>query len=266
MVASDLDGTLLGPDSQLSSRSVEVLRRVRDAGIVVVAATGRSQRTALPRLRPAGVFDWAVCSNGAVLYDLAADRIVRHRPVPAATLGPLVAALDEHLPGYGLTWETPEGFVVDETFAALRPDWHAEPPAVGTLPTGPAPPAPPLTKVLVAHPTLGGDDLLDTVLSLLPPGLTSSWSGAEFVEVTGPGVDKVATLRSLCDQLGIAAAEVVAFGDQRNDLAMLRWAGRGVAMADAHPMVLDATSERAGVCAEDGVAAYLEALLASEPV
>ncbi len=89
---------------------------------------------------------------------------------------------------------------------------------------------------MIAHEELVLDELLDAVRPLLPPDLEVSSSGASFVEVTAPGVDKGAALARLADRLGLGAEHVVAFGDQHNDLAMLAWAGRGYAMANAHPV------------------------------
>jgi HAD superfamily hydrolase (TIGR01484 family) len=85
-------------------------------------------------------------------------------------------------------------------------------------------------------------------------------SGEWTVEVTAAGVDKAAALAELCAERGIEAAEVVAFGDMPNDLPMLAWAGRAVAVANAHPDVLAAAHELTSSNDEDGVAIVLERL------
>ena len=121
MIASDLDGTLLAPDGHVSARTVAVLRRAHEEGIVVVAATGRSHRTAAPRLAPVGVIDWAVCSNGAVLYDLAAGVVVDHHPIADSSVAATFAAVAESFPDAGFAWETPDGFVYEEAFLAVMP-------------------------------------------------------------------------------------------------------------------------------------------------
>ena len=68
LVATDLDGTLLGLEDIVSDRTRKAIRAVADAGIHVVAATGRSQWTAEPLVEPADGLDLVVCSNGASLY------------------------------------------------------------------------------------------------------------------------------------------------------------------------------------------------------
>jgi hydroxymethylpyrimidine pyrophosphatase-like HAD family hydrolase len=80
------------------------------------------------------------------------------------------------------------------------------------------------------------------------------------VEISGPGVTKASTLALLCEELGVAPDEVVAFGDMPNDLAMLRWAGTSYAMANAHPSVVALADRQAPSHEDDGVAAVLEEL------
>jgi hydroxymethylpyrimidine pyrophosphatase-like HAD family hydrolase len=95
----------------------------------------------------------------------------------------------------------------------------------------------------------------------MPPGCLASTSGAPFVDVTGDGVHKAFGIQRVCERFGIRSEEVVAFGDNHNDLAMLRWAGRGIAMGNAQPVVLDAVAEVTASHLDDGVAAVLETLL-----
>ncbi|HET9289540.1 MAG TPA: HAD hydrolase family protein, partial [Actinomycetes bacterium] len=76
-------------------------------------------------------------------------------------------------------------------------------------------------------------------------------------------VTKASALERLCRRLGVAASEVVAVGDMDNDLAMLAWAGTGVAVANATPEVLDAADEVTAANTDDGVALLLERILAA---
>jgi HAD superfamily hydrolase (TIGR01484 family) len=83
-------------------------------------------------------------------------------------------------------------------------------------------------------------------------------TGHGLIEISAPGVTKGTGLARLAGELGIAPAEVVALGDMPNDLPMLQWAGYGVAMANAHPAVLDAADEITAHNSEDGLALVLE--------
>ncbi|MEI2723503.1 MAG: HAD hydrolase family protein [Verrucomicrobiota bacterium] len=97
---------------------------------------------------------------------------------------------------------------------------------------------------------------------LLGPDLAVSHMGADAVEVAPAGVDKGVGLRWLCAHLGIAGGDVLAFGDEVNDLPMFAFAGRRVAVANASPAVRDAADEVAPSNADDGVAEVIERLLA----
>jgi hydroxymethylpyrimidine pyrophosphatase-like HAD family hydrolase len=81
-----------------------------------------------------------------------------------------------------------------------------------------------------------------------------------MVEISGLGVTKASTLEMLCAERGVAAEEVVAFGDMPNDLPMLAWAGTSYAMANAHSSVRELAGDTAPGNDEDGVAVVLERL------
>ncbi len=91
--------------------------------------------------------------------------------------------------------------------------------------------------------------------------MTTTWSSTgALVEISAAGVTKATTLALLCEELGVGAEEVVAFGDMPNDLAMLEWAGTSYAMANGHPSVLELAGHVAPANEDDGVAATLEEL------
>ncbi len=85
-----------------------------------------------------------------------------------------------------------------------------------------------------------------------------------FVELAAPGVGKDAALAQIAADRGIAAGEVVAFGDQLTDVGMLAWAGLGVAVANAHASALAAADEITASNDDDGVALVLERLFARQ--
>ena len=255
LVASDLDGTLLAPGAQLSPRTVAALAAADAAGLVVVPATGRSYHTALPRLTPAPGIRYVVCSNGAVVYDRAAGAVVDHTPVDAGALPALLASIRAGLPGATFSWETPGRYGSEVAFLDLpTPAGLTFETVVESL----GPPFPVITKMFVGHRALARDELLAVVTPLMVDGLVVSSSGAGWIEVTGAGVDKAAGVARVCARLGIDRSEVLALGDHHNDLALFAWAGRAVAMADGHPLVVAAADEIAPPCAEDGAAVVLE--------
>lgn len=257
LVASDLDGTLLGAGGAVSARTRRAVEAIAAAGIHVVAATGRSQWTARPLIEPVTGIELVVCSNGASLYDVRQDVSLAEYPIPDPVIDAILTGLAERFPGCLYGWETSADLFYDGGFVDYRPALDRLPSP--DLAVGPRPA--PIRKLMIAHRDVQHYALLDALTPLLPPDCLASTSGAPFVEVTGDGVHKAFGLQQVCARLGVAADEVLAFGDNHNDLAMLQWAGRGVAMANAQPVVLDAVTEVTASHLDDGVAAVLETLV-----
>jgi len=115
----------------------------------------------------------------------------------------------------------------------------------------------PAVKLLVRHPGLNPDTLRDRVVAAVGDRAVATWSVPGLVEISAPGITKAARLVQVADELGVAASEVVAFGDMPNDLPMLEWAGTSYAMANADPAVLAAATRVAPANDDDGVAAVL---------
>lgn len=262
LIASDLDGTLLGPDAVLADRTIAALERASAAGVHVVAATGRGWRSASDVLEAAAPIRHAVCSNGALHYDRQRAEIVRVHPMERSAMARAARIVIERLEGVGIGWELEDGsFEWDDGFVAHHPGAgqrsHHE--HVPSLPFD----DPPLEvlKLLVSYPDHGEDELYQLLHPLLPDDVETTASGISFIEITGAGVHKAKGLQALCDDLGVDAADVVAFGDNRNDLAMIQWAGTGYAMANANPALLEVADEEAPHHAEHGVAQVIESLL-----
>ena len=257
LVASDLDGTLLGPDATVSDRTRAALARVRQAGIVVVLVTGRPPRAVREIATRAGLGGLAICANGALVYDLDADEVATSSPLPAPVGARLVSELREALPGVVFASEDERGFRRETAWAhrgLAQADEivHADPLDLV---------AEPVSKLLVRHPELRFSDLVERIRVLAGDEAVVTWSGVGLAEVSAAGVTKAYALDWVCRRLGIASSEVVAFGDMPNDLPMLAWAGHSVAVANAPEGVRMAADEVTASNVEDGVAVVLERLI-----
>ena len=257
LVATDLDGTLLGLGDVVSERTRAAIGAAVAAGIHVVAATGRSQWTAAPLVEPAEGLDLVVCSNGASLYHLREQRSLASYPIDDDVIDKVIVTLAEQLPGCVYGWETDDDLHYEAGFLAYRP--NLDRPASPDLLVGERPAR--IRKLMIGHPEVQHYAMLDAVVPLMPRGAFATTSGAPFVEVTGDGVDKAFGVRKVCERLGIASDEVIAIGDNHNDIAMVTWAGRGIAMGNAHPALLAAVDEQTASNVEDGVAQVLESLV-----
>jgi HAD superfamily hydrolase (TIGR01484 family) len=257
LVAADLDGTLLRGDGTVSARTRAALARVAAAGVTIVLVTARPPRAVRKLARDLGLGGLAICCNGALVYDLDAGSIVGGTPLSEATAHELIAALRRAAPGVCFAVEAEEGHGQEPAYAPHSP----HPPDDGLrLADAPALCTGGVAKLIALHPTLPLADLLHLAREAAGEVAVVTHSGAPFVEIAAPGVTKAAALATLCTARGIAPAEVVAFGDAPNDLPMLAWAGRGVAVANAHSDVLAAVAEVTAANDEDGVALILEVL------
>jgi Cof subfamily protein (haloacid dehalogenase superfamily) len=259
LIATDLDGTLLRKDESVSERTRQALQRVRAAGATVVLVSGRPPRTLQLIAQKAGVTGLAVCSNGAIIYDLEQEQIVESWPIAPEVTSRLIVQLREAAPGILFALELgtrygrepgypiprmvlPQGFdpVVEDALVLCRE---------------------PAVKLIARHTEFTTEALAELISRVAGETVLVTYSGVGFIEISAAGVHKAWALEKLCARLGISASEVIAFGDMPNDIPMLAWAGHGVAMSNAHPEVLQQANEITLSNMEDGVAVVLDRLL-----
>jgi Cof subfamily protein (haloacid dehalogenase superfamily) len=266
LVASDVDGTLLDPADQLSERTRAAVHRVVAAGVPFVLVTGRPPRWIPPVVELLGHAGLAVCANGAVCYDAATDRVSHSVTLDPMQLRDAAEVVATALPDAKLAVELPT------SSAAMNgvDQFLAEPGYTHPWPGADSETAPrdlllgrPAIKMLVRQSDANSDMMAAAVRELLgaqsgaPLDVTYS-TGYGLIELSAPGITKGTGLARLAGELGIAPADVLAVGDMPNDLSMLRWAGHGVAMANAHPAVLEAADEITAGNSQDGLALVLE--------
>ncbi|WP_433053773.1 HAD family hydrolase [Dactylosporangium sp. CS-033363] len=261
LVATDLDGTLVRSDRTVSPRTVKVFRRLHEAGVVFVLVTGRPIRWIFPVYSQLGIPALAICANGAATYDPATDTIVHSAPLEASVLAEACARLRAEVPEVVFAVERDGGRQMRHEPDFPVGPWEADHKSVGPatleeILTRPA------AKLLVRAGVQAPDEFTARVgacLTGIAEATNSSSSG--MVEVSAAGVTKASALARVARTHSVAAAEVVAFGDMPNDLPMLTWAGRGVAMSNGHPAVRAAADDVTAYSHEDdGVAEYLERL------
>ncbi|MER7894148.1 HAD family hydrolase [Micromonospora sp. NPDC094482] len=258
LVATDIDGTLLRDDRTLSPRTAQALARIAAQGTPVVLVTGRPIRWLKM------VYDQlngplpAICANGAVVYDPVNDEVLRADPLAPELLAEVARRLRAEVPGISFAVEIIDSRQMrHEAHYPLR--WDADADAIRAVETPEELLAAPAVKLLARAGEQDPDafvELVATALQGLAEATHSSYSG--LVEISAAGVTKAAGLAWYCARLGVDAGDVLAFGDMPNDVPMLAWAGRAVAVANAHPAVLKVAHEVTVANSEDGVAAYLE--------
>jgi Cof subfamily protein (haloacid dehalogenase superfamily) len=259
LLASDLDGTLVGPSGELSPRTRQMLATLDASGIPVVFVTGRPPRWI--EEVAAGRVGVAICANGALVVDLQTRTVLEATTFEPHVVLDVVARLRAALPGATFAVETLDGFAMERAYVRR---YDVGPVRIGVL-EDLVRDGPEVIKVLVKVPGARSDDLLATARPVLAGIATPTHSNAAdgMLEIGAPGVSKAAALARVAGHLGVVAADVVAFGDMPNDVEMLRWAGQSYAMAGGHPEAIAAAKGVAPPCEQDGVAQVVEALLAA---
>ena len=262
LVATDLDGTLVHTDGSITARTRAALAAAEAAGIEVVFVTGRPLRWAEEVFEHVGGHGLAIVSNGALVWDVAADAPSLERPIAPEVTVEVVDLLRAAIPEVRFATETVAGWAMEEDYAA-----HPADDGSGRHPRRTAPIAElarePVLKLLGLCPGRDPDELVAVAEAAVGRLVTVTHSSFPLLEISAHDVTKASTLALLCDQRGIAADQVVALGDMPNDLPMLTWAGTSYAMANAHPAVRAAATHVAPANDDDGVARVLEGLLDS---
>jgi HAD superfamily hydrolase (TIGR01484 family) len=262
LVALDIDGTLLKwvegvgtTYEQISAPVYAAVHRAREAGAHIVLASGRSPHG---MTRIADLLDlhtdgdtplWVVASNGAVLFRYPPLEVVYEETFDAA---PAVAAVLEHHPtalvaveergvGYRVNRPFPEGELSGEMVLAEVADLVSLP----------------VSRVIIRDPEATADDFVSLAARLGLHGTDYVVGWTAWLDLSPVGVSKASGLAHVADELGVDAADVLAIGDGRNDIEMLRWAGRGVAMGQSVDVVQDAADAVTGTVHDEGAATEL---------
>ncbi|MCS4592898.1 HAD family hydrolase [Brevibacterium sediminis] len=261
LVASDIDGTLLLNWKPISTATIDAIHRCQDAGIPFVLVTGRPIRWLAPIAEQIPDLGRVVCLNGAVVYDIASQSVVDAHTIDTETLTEITEAVRVDHPEARFAYETLNGGFIDREFVTGRPREARIIDDVSELA------GEDVVKVLVRLETSDSQAMHDLIDPLVDGTCHASFSEPDngLVELAPFGITKAKTLSDLCDHLGVAQSQVMAFGDMPNDIEMLSWAGHGVAMGNALGSVKAIAAAVTEAVDDDGVARYLDAVLDTRP-
>jgi HAD superfamily hydrolase (TIGR01484 family) len=260
LVALDIDGTLLKwiegagqTYEQVAPAVHDAVRRAHDAGAHIVLASGRSPHgmTTIADLLDleGGEPAWVVASNGAVVFRYPPLEVVHEetfdaRPAVEAILrehpGVLVA-VEERGVGYRVNRPFPAGELSGDMVITDVADLVAQH----------------VSRVIIRDPDSTAEDFLDRAgrLGLHGTDYVVGWTA--WLDLAPVGVTKASGLAIVADKLAVDQADVLAIGDGRNDIEMLQWAGRGVAMGQSIEEVRAAADDVTDSVYDDGAAAEL---------
>jgi len=265
LVALDIDGTLLKwvtgagtTHEEVPAAVYDAVQRALEAGTHVVLASGRAPHgmTAIAEqldLRDPLTTDgrlWIVASNGSVLVRHPPMEIVHEETFDAARAVHAVlerhpdalVAIEERGVGYRVSAPFPDGELGGESIVTHLDDLVSAP----------------VSRVIIRDPQATAEDFLSMAGQLGLHGTDYVVGWTAWLDLSPVGVSKASGLQYVAEQLGIGAADVLAIGDGRNDIEMLTWAGRGVAMGQSVQEVQDAADHVTDPVDADGAAVELD--------
>jgi HAD superfamily hydrolase (TIGR01484 family) len=246
LLALDVDGTLVDWDNVMTPTLREAVRDVAAQGVHVVLSTGRSVPGVIDAADKLGFDDGiAVASNGAVTFSYHPVEVLTTVTFDARET---VKLLLDHVPdaavaveeigrGYRINKPFPDGEITGEMILQSVEDLVAEP----------------VTRVIIRSPGQSAEEFIELAERLGLHGTNYFVGYTAWLDLAPSGVTKASGLESVASRLGVARSKVLAIGDGRNDLEMLRWAGRGVAMGNAPIEVQDAADDVTETVERDGV-------------
>lgn len=271
LLAVDIDGTLLNPEFQISPADLAALRRAHDAGVEILVVTGRRHRFALPIVQQLGFDIWIISSNGAVTRSMAGETF--HRDLlPAQTCRGLCTAMKSFRGNTVLTFDTDaKGAIVlehmDELNASIQ-RWLEKNlqyinfiiPIEDSLTTDPVQAmfCGPIARMREALATLDSSGLRDAITVLRTEYPVRDLS---IVDVLNQGCSKGHALERWAKYRGIEREQVMAIGDNFNDIEMLAFAGLPFIMGNASEELMAYGWPVTLSNAENGVAAAVEQVL-----
>jgi Cof subfamily protein (haloacid dehalogenase superfamily) len=264
-LAFDLDGTLLAPGAVLTERTRKVLRACMDRGIRIVIASGRSAASAEKYRREIGADGPMVCFNGAKVVDMPGREVLELRlldPLVADFCADLSRNMDVYYQVYFSRSREADGELLMGTKDSAEARGYRNHTGIqqvfGDI------------KAALAEAEFEGcikgmflaePAVLDRIRPLLEERFGDTVyitkSSPTFLEVLAAGVTKGSGLQIAMDHYGLSPEEVIAFGDEENDLPMFAVAGFAAAPANAQTRVCTASDLVIGANTEDGAAVFL---------
>jgi len=257
LLATDLDGTLMGASKVIPPRTYQAVHKAMDAGCWVSVATGRAFTMASYFARELGINAPLICYQGALIQDLRDGTVVYRVTFPLEVARRVAAFAQARRLSVQVYLEDHQAYtdrakpvvdtILDKSGRALIEvgdlvAWLDRPPY----------------KFLISERPEAMLDLVRDMQSEFDGAVNVTQSLDHLVEVTAPGASKGQALAHLAAHLGVAQEATMAMGDHDNDASMIAWAGLGVAMGNASPAAKAVADVIAPPLEEEGAAWAIE--------
>lgn len=258
LVAMDLDDTLLRDDWTISPRVVKAIQKAQAQGVKVTIATGRMPISTRPYAEQLGVDVPVITYHGAMIQQVLSGEVLFRRVIPSA----LATEIVDFVENVGIYSQI---YLKDRVIASQLNEWSREYARIASVHIEEA-----NLSVLLSQEPEGVEKILliaeEFDLDQLAPLLRQGYgekvhitkSKPHFLEITECSVNKGVALAALAEHFGIDQEEVMAIGDSFNDLEMIQYAGKGVAMGNARQEIKEQADIVTTSNEEDGVAEAIE--------
>lgn len=259
IVASDLDGTLLAPNHQLSDYTKHTLKQLHQQGYTFVFATGRHHVDVAGIREQAGIPAYMITSNGARVHDQN-DQLMFSDNVPSELVQAIINMVKQD-PDIQVHIYRNEEWLMSQEDELLR-NFHKDSGFSYSLFDIDHAPTEGVAKVFFTHPAQDHEHLVqyeDQLNAEFGERLNVAFSTPWCLEVMAANVSKGHALQVVAESLGHTLDNCIAFGDGMNDVEMLSMAGKGLVMGTSHIKVKQALPDNLviGANTDDAVAHYL---------
>lgn len=252
LLALDLDGTLFQDDLIITKEAKNAIKAAGDKGVVVTLATGRMFRSALPFAQQLGLTAPLICYQGAMVRNPVTNETLFHRPIPLELARQFIGEVQKrhlHVHTYVNDHLYVAAMTEEAQFYSRLAGVEAE--LVGNLLDFTDRPEREPTKLVITTQPDFALGLVDEFQAIFGEKLYVTRSHARLVEAVNPACSKGVALEALARALDIPQKQVMAVGDNLNDLPMFDYAGVKVAVANAAPGI----KEKADYVTQGAVAA-----------
>lgn len=259
IIATDLDGTLLNSDLKLSKRNREALKRLKSQGVRIVLCTGRpfdGMKHLIGELGLSGD-DYCISYNGSLVQSCDGKEVLHEASISADDFREIAA----YFAGFGLgihAMTRDKIYTYDKSIHSLT----VRESYLGNLPITVLEAGDVVTEKIIKVMAVGNPEALEKAEQGFPQAISASFSlnksEAFYLEIMQDGDNKARALKILLDKLNLSSEQLVAFGNNLNDLEMLNFAQVGVAVGNAVTELKEVSDVVTETNDHDGVAQFLE--------
>lgn len=258
MVVTDMDGTLLNSNHQVSDRFFEQFKALKKRGVLFVAASGRQYHSIVDKLEPIKNDIIVIAENGG--FAMQDGKEIVATPLPHQTKNEVITILDRIRNIHPVLCGKDSAYILGDSaiFEKKLQEYYSNYQVLDSLTAHEGE----ILKIAIYH-FESSERYVYPEVSFLEQDLQVKISGTNWVDISSKNAHKGYALKKVMEQNNIKPNEIMVFGDYNNDLEMLALADYSFAMANAHPNVLKASNYSTLSNDEFGVELVLEKLLAS---